>query len=556
MRLSAFRASVGLSCSLAIGAFAQTSPPAAASGNIGGIVLAAAENSPIRRAVVTLSTVEAQPQDAVAWTDANGRFSFGYLPPGRYQLRVTKDGYQPAAYNGAGNPNRPPATIQLAASESRSDLILHMKLISSISGVVLDEDGDPLPNVQVVVMKPAFQRGRRKLIQGPMAMTDSTGHYHLSGLVGGQYAVAVNSMNRPAVKIHPEATAGEPHQQYSYGVQYYPAADRADAATLIAVQPGQEISQIDFRLQARPAASISGKIIMPASAGSVKEVSVRMTSQDFGNRMVGAGAPPPDYNFNFGGPQLAPGSYIILAQATIDGKQYRGSQAIELGPQGLHDIAIPIEASIDLAGSVSVEGPDAGKYAASFVSLVPGDDVPWNGQPLRANVNKDGSFKITGVPPGIWDINAGPIPPTGYIKSMRLGDQDVLTEDMTLRPSTSEALKIVFSTHAAKLEGDVFQGDQPTRAVVLLAPEAKLRHILGFYRTATTDEKGHFEINRARPGDYRLFAFDDLDQQSIQDPDFVKPFERYGVAVTLREGPNDPQKLSLIPAAPHAGAQQ
>ena len=245
-----------------------------------------------------------------------------------------------------------------------------------------------------------------------------------------------------------------------------------------------------------------------------------------------------------------------MAQATIDGKQYRGSQAIELGPQGLHDIAIPIEAGIDLTGSVSVEGPDAGKNAASFVSLVPGDDVPWNGPPLRANVNKDGSFKITGVPPGIWDINAGPIPPNGYIKSMRLGDQDVLTEDMTIRPSTSEALKIVFSTHAAKLEGDVFQGDQPTRAVVLLAPEAKLRHVLGFYRFATADEKGHFEINRARPGDYRLFAFEDLDQQSIQDPDFVKPFERYGVPVTLREGPNDSQKLSLIPAVRAAGAQQ
>ena len=554
MRLSAFRASVGLSCSLAIGAFAQTSPPSAASGNIAGIVLAAGENSPIRRAVVTLSTVEAQPQDAVAWTDANGRFSFAYLPPGRYQLRVTRDGYQPAAYNSAGNPNRPPATIQLAAGESRSDLILHMKLISSISGVVLDEDGDPLSGVQVQAMRPGFQREKRKLMPGQMAMTDSTGHYHLNGLVGGQYAVAVSSANRPAVKIHPEVVAGEPRQQYSYGSQYYPDADSADTATLIAVQPGQEISQIDFRLQGRPAASISGKIIMPASAGSVREVSVRMMSQDFGNRMVGAGAPPPDYNF--GGPQLAPGSYLILAQATIDGKQYLGSQAIELGPQGLHDIAIPIEASIDLAGSVSVEGPDAGKYAASFVSLVPGDDVPWNGQPLRANVNKDGSFKITGVPPGIWDINAGPIPATGYIKSMRLGDQDVLTKDMTIRPSTSEPLKIVFSTRAATLEGDVVQGDQPTRAVVLLAPETKLRHMTGFYRFATSDEKGHFEIERARPGEYRLLAFEDLDQQSIQDPDFLKPFERYGVPVTLREGPNDSQKLSLIPATRPAGAQQ
>ena len=132
-------------------------------------------------------------------------------------------------------------------------------------------------------------------------------------------------------------------------------------------------------------------------------------------------------------------------------------------------------------------------------------------------------------------------------KNMTLGDCSIY--------ACSEALKIVFSTHAAKLEGDVFQGDQPTRAVVLLAPEAKLRHMIGFYRTVTTDEKGHFEIDRARPGEHRLFAFQDLDQQSIQDPDFLKPFERYGVPVTLREGPNDPQKLSLIPPARSAGAQ-
>lgn len=555
MRFSVFRASVGLSCSLAIGALAQSSPPAAASGNIAGVVLDAGENSPLRRAIVTLSTVEAQPQDAVAWTDANGRFSFGYLPAGRYQLRVTKDGYQPAAYNGAGNPNRPPETIQLAAGESRSGLLLRLKLISSINGVVLDEDGDPLPGIQVLVMRPEFRRGRRKLVPGPVAMTDRTGHYRLSGLVGGQYAVAVNSVNRQAVKIHPEATAGEPQQQYSYGAQYYPGADRTDAATLIAVQPGQEISQIDFRLQARPAALIGGKIIIPANAGSVKDVSVRIMSQDLGNRMaMGAGAPPPDYNFR--GPQLAPGSYLLVAQATIESRPYRGVQMIDLGPQGLHDIAIPIEASVDLTGSVSVEGPDAGKHAASFVTLVPGDDIPWNAPPLRANVNKDGSFKIPAVPPGIWDINAGPIPSNGYIKSMRLGDQDVLTQDMTIRPSTSEPLKIVFSTRAATFQGDVLQGDQPTRAVVLLAPEAKLRHMLGFYRFATTDEKGHFEINRARPGEFRLFAFEDLDQQSIQDPDFLKPFERYGVAVTLREGPNDSQRLSLIPAIRPAGAQQ
>jgi protocatechuate 3,4-dioxygenase beta subunit len=554
MRFSVFRASIGLLCSWIVGAFAQAPSPATTNGVISGIVLDAAGNSPIRRAIVKLSTVETQPQDAVAWTDANGRFSFGYLPAGRYQLRVTKDGYQPAV-NAEVNPRRPPAIIQLASGEARTDFIFRLQLISSISGVVLDEDGDPLAGVQVLVMRPDFQRGKRKLMPGPMAMTDSNGRYRLSGLVGGQYAVVVHGMNRSAVKIHPEATAGQPKPQYSYGVQYYPIADRAEAATLITVQPGQEISSIDFRLQARPATSIEGKIIVPVGAGSVKDIVVNIMSEDYPNRLAGSsGASQPEYHFSH--PQLTPGSYVLVAQATIDGKRYRGVQTINLGAQGLRDIAIPLEPTIDLAGTLSIEGPDAAKHAPSFVSLVPGDDIPWNAPQLRANVNKDGSFKIAGVPPGIWDINAGPVPSGGYIKSMRLGDQDVLTEEMMIRPSTAESLKIVIGTRAATIEGDVLQGDQPMRAMVLLTPDGKFRHVTSFNRFTATDDKGHFEIKNATPGQYQLYAFDEFDQRNIQDPDFLKPFEKYGLPVTLREGPNDSQKLSMIPASPPQGAHQ
>jgi hypothetical protein len=419
--------------------------------------------------------------------------------------------------------------------------------------VVLDEDGDPLSGVQVQVLRHQFQRGKRRLVLGPMAVTDSTGRYRLRGLVGGQYAVVANGDNRQIVKIHPEATAGEPRLQYSYGVQYYPAADRAESATLIALQPGQEVSQIDIRLQARPSALVEVKIIVPQGAVTVKEAMVNITGEDLGNRFIGGnGVSPPDYGFTR---QLASGSYLLIALATIDGKRYRGVQAINLGTPGLHDVAIPVEASIDLTGSVSVEGPEAGKQAAVTVSLVPGDDIPWRGQQLRSSVNKDGSFKIAGVPPGIWDINVS-IPPNGYIKSMQLGDQDVLTEDMIIRPSTADPLKIVLSSHAAALQGDVLDGDQPARAVVLLAPDGKFRHVMGFYRTAATDEKGHFEMLRARPGEYKLFAFEELDPFSFQDPDFLKPFEKYGLPVTLREGPNDSQKLSIIPAAPPQGVHQ
>jgi hypothetical protein len=539
---SAFRVSLVLFFGLTRDAQTQTAP----SGGIAGTVVTAGNNLPIRRAIVTLSTVEAAPQDAVAWTDANGHFSFGYLPPGRYQLRALKDGYQATAYGG-DNIRRPPAIIQLATGEFRNDFIFRLQLMSSITGVVVDEDGDSLSGVQVMVMTPGFQRHKRRLLPGMSTMTDAKGRYRLTGFAPGRYAVAATKQNSPVVKIHPEATTGELQQIYTYGVQYYPGADRVEGAAFITVQPGQEVSSIDFRLPVRTAASIEGKIVVPPGAGSVKEVTVNIMGESFGQRF-GLGASPPDYTF--GSSQLAPGSYLLVAQAKIDDRPYRGVQTINLESAGIRDIAIPLEASIDLAGSVTIVGPDADKNAASFVNLVPGDDTPWNAPPPRANVNKDGSFKITGVPPGIWDIGVVPIPSGGYLKSMRLGDQDVLTEEMLIRPSTSEPLKIVLSTLAATLEGDVLQGDQPTRAVILLAPDGKFRQVTSFYRVTAADEKGHFQIKNATPGEYRLYAFEEFDQRSIQDPDFLKPFEESGVLITLREGPNTSQKLTVIPTAP------
>src|ERR1700680_567805 len=87
MHFSLFRASLGLCCWMTA-AFAQIPQQAPASGGIAGIVLDA-NNVPVRRAIITLSTVETPPQDAVAWSDANGRFSFSNVPAGRYQLRAS-----------------------------------------------------------------------------------------------------------------------------------------------------------------------------------------------------------------------------------------------------------------------------------------------------------------------------------------------------------------------------------------------------------------------------------------------------------------------------------
>jgi len=538
MSAALFGVSSGFCCCLTL--FGQ-----APSGAIAGVVTDRGSNTPLRRAIVTLSTLEAQPQDAVAWTDANGRFGFGYLPAGRYELRVTKNGYQPSTY-GTEDTRRLPRSIQLAAGEVRNDLVFRMQLVNSVSGLIVDEDGDPVAGIQILAMRQGWQRQKRELLPGPAAMSDSSGRYRITGLPPGSYAFVAAGANRPALKLNPEVSAGPAPPRYMYGEQYYPGTDQAASARLTTVEAGREYSQIDFRLTAQPVTSVQGKVVLPAGV-KTEQVSINAGNADLWNRMnFGTGVSNPDHVFRFD--QFPPGSYTLVAQATAEGKQYRGVQKIEVGPEGARDLAIALEAGIDLQGSVSVEGPDAGKFPAAFVTLVPGDGISWTGPQLRANAGKEGRFTLTGVPPGVWDINAGPVPPGGYIKSMYLGDQDVLTEEMVIRATTSAQLKIVLGTQGASLSGDV-NGEQPGRSAVLAAPDGKFRHVLSFYRYAVSDGQGHFQIKGMRPGNYKLYAFEEFDPQSIQDPEFLAPFEPAGIAVTLREGENPAQKLRVIPAA-------
>src|SRR5258705_292641 len=93
----------------------------ATTGSIAGTVVNRITDAPLRRAVVVLSTVEPKPQDARAWTDTEERFSFHFLPPGRYQINASKDGFQGAAF-GSDFRNRLPAIVTLGPGESRTDI--------------------------------------------------------------------------------------------------------------------------------------------------------------------------------------------------------------------------------------------------------------------------------------------------------------------------------------------------------------------------------------------------------------------------------------------------
>ena len=80
------------------------------------------------------------------------------------------------------------------------------------------------------------------------------------------------------------------------------------------------------------------------------------------------------------------------------------------------------------------------------------------------------------------------------------------------------------------MQGTVMDADGLPLAGVtaVLVPEMSRRARFHLYKTAETDQYGHFEMRGIVPGDYKLFSWEEAEDGAWEDPDFLKPFEDKG----------------------------
>lgn len=523
------------------GAFAQTQ----IGGSISGIVTNRVTGEPVRKAEVTV--LDKDDASGTAITDSNGHFVFSGLPPGEYRVRVSREGFEQAAYGGRG-PNRPGKIITLSAGEARSDIAIGIEALSAISGVVLDAEGDPLTGAQVMLFHTVFQRGKPRLVSRNSTQTDERGEYRIFGLAPGRYYVmAKHESGGPMFVAGGVGGLG----QSSAGVlakQFFPGADDRTAAQPVTVVPGKELRGVDFHLQMRQPAHLRGRLVAPdgAAKGQWDVQIVVPDLPDWANFASGGQLPEDTFE-----DVLPPGKYVLVATLTSGSKQYRGVQTVDLTAGGEQQVTIQLQPAVDLAGVVQFDGPPVGKHVQFRVNLSPGDDASRFSRSPSAIVKPDLHFVLSNVTPGVWDIGMNPLPSGYYLKAMSLGDQDVMVEDMTIGPKTAAPLKIVIGTQPAKLEGEI-EGDvlkDGARATILLRPTGKYSGIVAFFRAKITEPNGHFTMEGLAPGKYNVYAFEDLDPDQRQNPELLKPLAKWAAAVELREGETASVKPKLIRAA-------
>jgi len=219
-----------------------------------------------------------------------------------------------------------------------------------------------------------------------------------------------------------------------------------------------------------------------------------------------------------------------------------------------------------LMGKITLENPpvtpDGSGPRGMRVALMHDPDlVGLPGAPQGA-VQANGTFCLANVAQGDYHVYVPPLLNTfqwgtstlpallqnGYIKSIRLGGTDVLSNGLRLNFAPQEPLEVLIG-NGAKLSGTVVneKRESVVNATVALVPTSS-RERLDLYRTTTSDKDGRYKLQGIPPGSYRAFAWEDVERDAWQDPGFLTLIEGRGSTVQVSEGMQADADLIVIPA--------
>ena len=532
---------------------AQTKPDDSCS--ISGQVTNAATGEPVRRASVYLRRIEASPavtNIAVTQpgaTDATGRFAMTGIAPGKYRLSAERSGFLITQYGSRG-PNKAGTLITLEPGQNSHDMTMRLTPHGVIAGRVLDDEGEPVPNANVQVLRQQYMQGRKQLMRTGGGTTNDLGEYRIFGLAPGRYFVSAEIRPNPM----------SPQTDEEYVTTYFPRATDTAAAAPIDMTPGAQLRNIDIPLGRMHTVTVTGRAISeirpPTTGENTPRTYLNIMLSALNKSMAGTGFTRgaqvnPQGVFEFRG--VTPGAYVVIAQVNLQGKNLAARTSIQVGSSNIEGISLTVRGGVPVNGRVRVEGETTASIASVRVMLQPAEAGGMMFGPFPTQmVKEDGSFQMDDVGADRYTVSVNGLPEGFYLKSVRSANLDVLADGLEIAAGSPAPLDVVLSSKAGQISGTVLdprtQKAAPGMTVVLVPQEKERRDRESFYRSSNTDPAGGFTFKSLTPGEYRVYCWEDAEFGSWMDPDFLKPQEGRGEAVSIQEGARQAVQINLIPA--------
>ena len=526
---------------------------------IEGIVTKEPGSEPVKKALIELiAENQGEGGDYTAVSGPDGGFQIVGILPGRYHLFAERTGLLEVDKHRARADGR---VLTLSTGQELKDLQIRLQASAVVRGRVTDEDGDPLANAQVSVLRQTFVSGRSRLEQAGAERTNDLGEYRVAGLPSGNYYVSVSPppdfkslIEAAGVTTNAESRAADKPAATSYETAYYPGtADRSQAAP-VELHAGDEFPA-NFSLTPSPSLSIRGSVVnLPPRSSAA----IMLQSRDFSLVLNGAEM---HQDGSFVIRDVAPGAYTILATVENSPVPMMARQALQIVSNSVEDLRLAPQPGGWIHGRLRLESKNGARFDPTQIFLqlrsADGDDEPLSGFSMGdgfshlAHVAADGSFEWKSVPPGNYYVQlTGDGGTNGdlFLKSAAAGSRDVGEAGISVSGG-AVTIDVVASANGGIADGVVVdsKGEPVANAVVVAVPETRLRGHVEHYRKTVSDQSGRFILHGVPPGEYTVLAWESVDGDAYYNPDFLKKYEGQGSTVRVSEGDRKSLGVEVIP---------
>jgi carboxypeptidase family protein len=543
MKTAALASCFGVVAALTLG---QQPPKPENQASIEGTVVSAKSGEPVRKAQIVLTGLEGPEESFDTASDDNGRFKLVQIVPGRYRLSVLKNGFIRQEY-GQKTAGRPGGLLTVAAGQNLRDLNFRLVPAGVVTGRAVDEDGEPLAGVRVQLLRYSYADGKRQVVTAGGAMTDDLGQYRMFGLSPGRYyASAVYADPRDGLgSTDRSATRGA---SSGYAPVFYPGVSDVDQSAPILLREGEEKWGVDFKMARTRTVFVRGRIVNAAGLSGIVVVLSKRQSGGLSSLQKSYAEVRENGSFELRG--VAPGSYTLKAFVGYEESVLTARQPLDVSTSDVDKVELALRPAVEVSGRIQLEGQGKAKSWDQFSPyLIPLEDPITIGDSGDASVASDGAFRFRNVVPGEYRVSFLPLPDDFFVKSVRQGNVDVLDKGLSVTGAAGN-LELVMSANGGRIEGSVLNDQKKavSGAMVVLVPEPGLRGRGDLFKATTTDQYGAFKLRGVPPGDYKLFAWEDVEVDSYKDPAVLEPYEKQGRPISVREQSQEQVELTLIPA--------
>jgi len=483
-----------------------------------------------RRVVPGAGRGSTGPQVNPVTSDHEGKFSFEGIAASSYTLRGSHESYMPGLYKAQDGAS---AGTILAVTEGQqlTGLVLKLAEPSTLSGTVVDEDGDPFDGALVSIMQYSYARGRRVLAAVAAAISDDNGNFKVMRIPPGRHIIRVSDQSRwtleermPIFNVKPGEKDLRPSETY------YPGVREESAAVPFEVGAGQNAQLGRLKILNSAFYRARGKI-----AGD--------PNQWQGARVVSLPPVPSRVTWTNGADVQKDGSFDLsrlssgpsmLAVVKQQPSLTLGWVPVLVGDRDLENVVIHAAAT---PLNIRVRAEDGSQVGPGAVVGIISAEGPTSITYETGRPNGDGSFSIPDVAHGKYSVYAMNVPPGTYVKSIDFNGQPVLEAGFTWTGGDT-ALQVSLGSRAPIIEGVVqdAEGRPVPGAIVTLVPNIPSPGKLHLYPSTTGDQLGRYRILNTPPGQYRIYAWEAIPVTAHWDPEFTRLFESRGERFSIAEG--------------------